>query len=198
MHGLINRSIQCFLRDTYGAPVWARIVREAGLGFDSFETMLTYDAALTDAVLQAAAHVLGKPRDYVLEDLGTYLVTHENTQAVRRLLRFGGVSFADFLHSLEDLPGRARLALPDIELPLLDLQDHSPRDFTLVCRSPLAGVGHVVVGLLRAMADDYGVLSVVEHQGSCPGGEIIAVTLAETAFAKGRRFALARDGQGHA
>ncbi|MDZ7908979.1 MAG: heme NO-binding domain-containing protein [Gemmobacter sp.] len=118
MHGLINRSIQCFLRDTYGAPVWATIVREAGLGFDSFETMLTYDAALTDAVLEAAARVLGKPRDYVLEDLGTYLVTHENTQAVRRLLRFGGVSFADFLHSLEDLPGRARLALPDIELPL--------------------------------------------------------------------------------
>ena len=196
MHGLINRSIQCFLRDTYGAPIWGTIAREAGLGFDSFETMLTYDAALTEAVLRAATEVLAKPRDSVLEDLGTYLVTHQNAQAVRRLLRFGGVSFADFLHSLEDLPGRARLALPDIDLPLLDLQDHSPRDFTLVCRSPLAGVGHVVVGLLRAMADDYGVLSVVEHQGSCPGGEIISVTLAETAFAEGRRFSLAPGRQG--
>lgn len=196
MHGLINRAIQCFLRDTYGAGAWSAVAQAAGLGFDSFETMLSYDAGLTDAVLDAASDVLGKPRDTVLEDLGTYLVTHDTTQAVRRLLRFGGVSFADFLHSLEDLPGRARLALPDIDLPLLHLQDHSPRDFTLICRAPLAGTGHVVVGLLRAMADDYGVLSVVEHRGSGPMGEILSITLAETAFAAGRRFPLARDRQG--
>ena len=54
MHGLINRSIQCFLRDTYGAGAWAQVVRGAGLGFDSFEAMLTYDPVLTDAVLDAA------------------------------------------------------------------------------------------------------------------------------------------------
>ena len=74
MHGLINRSIQCFLRDTYGAATWAAVAREARLGFDSFETMLTYDAALTEAVITAATQVLGRPRDSVPEDLGIYLV----------------------------------------------------------------------------------------------------------------------------
>ena len=27
MHGLINRSIQCFLRDTYGAAFWSAVAR---------------------------------------------------------------------------------------------------------------------------------------------------------------------------
>ena len=71
MHGLINRSIQCFLRDTYGPAIWRCVVDVAGLGFDSFEPLLTYDAAMTDAVIDAAARVLRRPRETVLEDLGT-------------------------------------------------------------------------------------------------------------------------------
>jgi len=191
MHGLINRSIQCFLRDTYGPAIWASVACEAGLGFDSFETMLTYEISVTDAVLDAACRLLDRPRDSLLEDMGTYLVSHENSRPLRRLLRFSGVHYEDFLHSLEDLPGRARLALPDFDLPLLDLADLGRGDFLLTCRFPLAGMGHVVVGLLRAMADEYGALCLVEHRGSGPDGERVAITLAAPAFAEGRRFDLA-------
>lgn len=191
MHGLINRSIQCFLRDTYGPSLWAAVSREAGLGFDSFETMLTYDPALTEAVLSAAVLLLEKPRDALLEDLGTYLVSHPNVEALRRLLRFGGVTFVDFLHSLEDLPGRGRLAVPDLDLPGLDLIDHTPEYFTLHCRSPLIGAGHVIMGLLRAMADDYGSLVLLDHQGNGPQGDTISIQLLETSYAAGRRFDLA-------
>lgn len=197
MHGLINRSIQCFLRDTYGAGAWVQVVRGAGLTFDSFEAMLTYEPALTDAVLEAAAHLLARPRDSILEDLGSYLVSHPNMQALRRLLRFGGATYADFLQSLEDLPGRARLALPDADLVSLDLRDRSPTDYALFCRSDLQGAGHVLVGILRAMADDYGALSVVDHRGRAPdGSEEIAITLAEGAFAAGRAFDLAQRLEG--
>lgn len=190
MHGLINRSIQCFLRDTYGAPVWTAVAREAGLGFDSFEPMLSYDAALTEAVIAAAVQLLGRPRDTVLEDLGIYLVSHPNGQALRRLLRFGGVTFADFLHSLEDLPGRARLALSDMDLPLLELTDHSGTDYCIRCHATLPGTGHVLAGILRAMADDYGTLCLVDHRGLQGGAEVIGVTLAAAAFTAARPFDL--------
>lgn len=196
MHGLINRSFQCFLRDTYGPAAWAAVAREAGLGFDSFEPMLVYDTALTEAVIDAASHLLNRPRDTVLEDLGIYLVSHPNVGALRRLLRFGGVGYADFLHSLEELPGRARLALSEIDLPVLELADHSATEFTLICRGPISGAGHVIVGLLRAMADDYGVLCLVEHRGQDGRGEVIGITLAETAFSAGRRFDLAAGAMG--
>lgn len=192
MHGLINRSIQCFLRDTYGAALWQAVAREARLGFDNFETMLSYDPPLTDAVIDAAAVLLKRPRDTVMEDLGTYLVSHPNVQSLRRLLRFGGVTYADFLHSLEDLPGRGRLALPDLDLPHLELCDHSASDFTLICRSPLEGAGYILLGLLRSMADDYGALVLLEHKGKQSGAEVIAITLAESRFAKARPFDLAQ------
>ncbi len=190
MHGLINRALQCFLRDTYGAPLWLAVTREAGLGFDTFEPMLQYELDQTRAVVAAAARLLDRPSETVLEDLGTYLVSHPNLEALRRLLRFGGVNFQDFLHSLEDMRGRGRLAVPDLDLPVLDLREEGPEQYLLTCRSPLRGAGHVVMGLLRAMADDYGALVVLEHRGPGPGGEEIAIHLPALRFAEGRRFDL--------
>ncbi len=191
MHGLINRAVQCFVRDTYGPGLWLRVVQEVGLPFDSFEPMLRYDADLTENVIDAAARILNRPREALLEDLGHYLVSHQNLESLRRLLRFGGVSFGDFLNSLEDLPGRGRLAVPDLDLPDLVLQDRGAQIYALSCRFPMPGVGHVMLGLLRAMADDYGALVLLEHDGMVAGVEVIAVHLADTSHTAGRRFDLA-------
>jgi hypothetical protein len=191
MHGLMNRAIQCFVRDTYGDTVWAAITREARLGFDSFEPMLAYDTELTIAVIDAAARLLDRPRETLLEDLGTYLVSHPNLEALRRLLRFGGVDFQDFLQSMEDMRGRGHLALPDLELPELELTDTAPGQFELRCRFPVPGAGHVIMGLLRAMADDYGALVLLEHRETGTAGEVIEINLLETRFAEGKRFDLA-------
>lgn len=191
MHGLINRSIQGFLRDTYGPVTWAQVARDARLGFDSFEPMLAYDAALTLAVLASASKVLNRPVEGVLEDLGTYLVSHPNTEAVRRLLRFGGVTFDDFLHSLEDLPERARLALPDLDLPALDLSELAFGEYRLTVTSPMPGMGQVLLGLLRAMADDYGALVLLDWAGAGGDQEVILIQLLDQSYSAGRAFDLA-------
>jgi len=190
MHGLINRAVQCFARDTYGEDCWRRVARQAGLEFDEFESMLSYDDALTSQTLAAMADVLDKPVEVVLEDIGTYLVSHPNVESLRRLLRFGGVTFIEFLHSLDDLPDRARIAVSDLELPDLELREHASGTFSLTCKSPHRGFGHALVGVLRAMADDYGALVFMEHRGGTEGIEIIDITLIETAFAEGRSFQL--------
>jgi hypothetical protein len=190
MHGLVNRSMEVFLRHTYGGAVWTDIAREAQLGFDSFESMLTYDDALTERVIRAASRQLRRPRDAFLEDLGTFLVSHPTLERLRRLLRFGGVDFVEFLHSLDDLQGRGQLALPDLDLPRLELSALACDRYTLTCTSPLRGSGHVIVGLLRAMADDYGALVLLEHKGATPRGEVVDIDLLEPRFAAGRRFDL--------
>ncbi|WP_010141916.1 heme NO-binding domain-containing protein [Oceanicola sp. S124] len=195
MHGLINRSIQCFLRDTYGEALWLDVAAAADLPFVEFEAMLVYEDAVTGRVLDAAADKLKKTRAMVLEDIGTYLVSHPNNEGLRRLLRFAGLSYEDFLHSLDDLPDRTRLAVSDLELPELELRQHSASRFSITCNAGFPGFGHVLVGILRAMADDYGALVILDHLGERQRIETVEVTLVEAAFAEGRAFELgARTG----
>lgn len=190
MHGLVNRAIQCFVRDTYGNEIWLDVARAAAVEAGSFEAMLVYDDAVTDQVLGAIAALLRKPRPEILEDLGTYLVSHPNVEALRRLLRFGGVDFMEFLHSLDDLPDRARMAVSDLELPQLELDNRDPGRVHLHVRSPHDGFGHVVLGVLRTMADDYGALVFLTLRPLKPGDDVIDIALVESAFAEGRVFTL--------
>jgi hypothetical protein len=190
MHGLINRSIQSFLYDTYGAALWSAVAQAARLPEDGFEAMLHYEDELTDTTLATACQKLGKPLSALLEDLGSYLVTRE---ALRRLLRFGGVDYADFLMSLEELQGRGQMALPDLALPEIEVSAEAEGRYRLCIRSPHQGWGAVFTGLLRAMADDYGALALIEQRLEAAGAEMVSVELLEASFAAGRRFDLAGE-----
>lgn len=191
MHGLINRSLQCFLRDTYGPEIWAEVAHEARIGHENFEAMLVYDDDQTFQVLAAASDRLGKPPEAILEDVGTYLISHPNVEALRRLLRFGGETFVDFLHSLDDLQDRARLAVPELGLPAIELHEVTSTDFVVSVGPEKPGFEHVLTGILRAMADDYGALVLLEQIGPRHGCERIGVSLLEAAYAEGRSFDLA-------
>jgi hypothetical protein len=193
MHGLVNRAIQCFVRDTYGAETWEALARRGDLPLAGFEAMFIYDDAITDRMLDAAVAVLGRPLDTVLEDLGTYLVSHPNVDALRRLLRFGGETFDEFVESLDELPRRAALALPELELPVLEVVPDDAHGTTsrISCRWPRAGFGHVLVGMLRTLADDYGALVLLDHEGWDGDAEWIRITVMSGSFSTGRPFRLA-------
>ena len=190
MHGLVNRSIQCFLRDTYGADLWQGVAADAALGFENFEALLIYEDHLTRRVLRAASARLHRPVESLLEDLGTYLISNAGFEGSRRLLRFCGESFIDFLHSLDDIQDRARLAIPDLILPELELRAHSACGFTLTCRFRHPGFGHVLLGILRAMADDYGALVLLHYLGGNYGVEKISIEVLDTGHGAGRSFSL--------
>ena len=190
MHGLVNRALQGFLTDTYGKEIWDEVQSQAGLPFDGFESMLHYDDRLTGDVISAASAVLHKDRYTLLEDLGTYLLSHPNQEGLRRLMRFGGDSFFDVLQSLDDLSGRARLALPDLDVPDLMIRQESPNRFVLEVRWCLPGAGSVFLGALRAMADDYGALAFFEAEDGEDGEERVLIDLVDQSFASGRSFSL--------
>lgn len=195
MHGLISRAFEGFVKSAYGTGIWRKSMVALDTGFDGFETMLHYDDALVSRVVTFCAKALNKPRETLLEDFGTYLVAQGPSSRVRRLLRFGGVDYEDFLHSLDDLAGRAALAVPDLDLPELELRQLDRTQYHLVCRMDFPGVGCVVMGLLRALADDYGALVFLDHvtpqEGAREGDEVISIQLLEAAFSEGRGFDLA-------
>ncbi len=195
MHGLTNRAIQSFVCATYGQSCWLRVTEAAGLDFVEFEAMLLYEAGMSTRVVDALSADLNRPRSELLEDLGTYLVSHPNMEELRRLLRFGGVTYVEFLHSLDDLADRVRLAVSDLKLPALELRELSPTEYQLYCYPGLPGYSSTMVGVLRAMADDYGALVMLSHDGQQGDVEIISIILVESAFTEGRHFDLgARNG----
>lgn len=190
MHGLINKAIQSFVCHTYGRDRWQSVMEAAGCEFSEFEAMLTYEAELTQGVLDALRRELNRDLDDILEDLGTFLVSDAEMGRLRRLLRFSGVSYADFLHSLDDLPDRVRLAVSDLHLPPLELREHANGQYTLTCGTEIPGFGCVIMGLLRAMADDYGALAILSYEGRSKGCDVISIQLVEASFAQGRDFDL--------
>ncbi len=193
MDALLLRSLQSYVRDTFGFAVWQAVCRQSSRSVDTFEPMLRYDRGMADRVAQITATILGRPVEAVWEDMGTYLVTNPSHEGVRRLMRFGGIGFTDFLHSLEELPGRARLAMPDLALPEITLTELDPDRFEITCRSHLRGTGRVLVGLLTAMADDYGTLCLIEMREAAPDsatGDRITVRVLDSAHAAARRFDL--------
>ncbi|MBC7132362.1 MAG: heme NO-binding domain-containing protein [Roseovarius sp.] len=193
MNGLINRALEWFVRDTFGEALWREIVAGLALGEAAFEPLMSCGPEVTDRLLAGVAARIGRAPEDLLEDLGTYLVSQPRTEAVRRLLRFGGVDFIDFLHSLEDLPDRARLALPEFALPDLRLLSEGAGLYRIELGIfPQAGLrfGPVLVGVLRAMADDYGALVLIGLRRADARHEVIEVRLLDAAFSNGRSFEL--------
>ena len=81
--------------------------------------MLTYEDGITYDLIDRLAKRQSKMHQDVLEDIGGYLVAEDSQASIRRLLRFGGATFEDFLLSLDDLNDRVALALDILEMPTI-------------------------------------------------------------------------------
>lgn len=188
MHGLINRSIQHFLTETYGEELWREAAAEAGLPPEGFEAMLIYEDTQTFLLIDLAAARLRKPAAAIWEDYGMFLVS---LRPLRRLMRFSGVDYGDFLASLDELHERAELAVEGVGLPRLAVEMRGGGLASVQHDRVWPGFSHALAGVLRAMADDYGALALIEPQeAECR----VDVELLDAAYSRGRDFLLAERG----
>ena len=155
MKSLINRAIEEFLRATYGEDLVQSVADEEAVAVGRLAPL---GAGFGTGALERAAFRLSKPLPEMFEDLGGWMTRIE---PVRRLLRFSGRDFKDFLLRLEELPGRAHLGLPDLQ------------------------ARHLQVGLIRGMADDYGALCLISVEGLS-----IRIDIWDEQFFEGRIFSL--------
>lgn len=136
-------------------------------------------------MLDKTSRVLDRPVEGILEDIETFLVSNPEVEALRRLLRFARVTYVEFLHSLDDLADRTRLAADDLHLPAMELRERAPGQFSLMVYPGLPGFVHVMMDVQQAMADDYGALAMLTHNGQQEGVEVISIALVESYFAEG-------------
>lgn len=162
MLGLITKGLQIFVEDLRGKAFWGRICAEQDILDPDFEALIDYDPALTNALIDSVSRELKISRHDLLEDFGTFITTNKEGGAIKNLLRLGGSSYAQFLRNLPDIPKIFAYALPNFILPRFSLREESPTSFTLE-QSGTQGLGGVFLGVLRAMADEYQVLVIIEH-----------------------------------
>lgn len=191
MLGVVNKAIEQFIQTTYGDRVWRNTMQLAQMVDHDIEPMLMYSDELTYQLLDGLIATTGKPRQDVLDDLGTFLVTPPHGRMVRRLLRFGGATFEEFLSSIADLNDRVALALPDLDLPSITIETRAADRVVVTVENRIHGFANVLQGLLRAMADDYGTLVFIDLGQSTGSATQLEVILIEQNFAKGAEFNLA-------
>lgn len=180
MHGLVNRAIEEFVRITYDEALWLEAAGAAGIDGRSFMLMRQYETALTGRLMMELSRRLGRsPRD-LAEDIGAWVA---RLGSIRRLLRFTGSDFAAFLMALPELDGRARMVVRGFDLPRLTVTRQAGGwRLTSDCEPVWL---HALVGMLHAMADDYGVLAVIALEGRSIN---VIVPLAD--FSAGRPFSI--------
>lgn len=169
MHGLINRSIESFLRDSYGESAWVQIADGLEIDPAGFEPFRHYPDRLTLRLIAQATKVLTKPEPELLEDLGAWLA---RTEPARRLLRFSGTDFADFVLALEELPGRAHMVLPDLEMPRISVAALGNAQFRVEVSHAPPEWRSLIAGVLRAMSDEYGALALIVDEGAGIGVDV--------------------------
>jgi len=188
MLGVVNKAIEEFVITVHGGAVWQEVLRDIGTPGFRFEPMLMYEDEKSYALIRALSKRLSKPQQDILDDIGTYLVTPPNGGALRRLLRFSGSSFDDFLFSLDDLNDRVDLALPDLQLPQIMVIPQTIDRVHVRVSQTWSGFAYVLQGLLRAMADDYGTLVFLDVRRDITDSACIEVILIENNFSAGIDF----------
>ncbi len=205
MHGLLLKAFEAFVIDRFGMACWQAMIGRAELAEvvepEGFDMLAHYPADVAPKLLSAAVTETGLPGEQVLEDLGTWLISSPRNESLRRLMRFGGLTFADFLTSLDDLQGRAQLAIPDLVLPPVEVRPQGQGRYLILCRNCPCGFISVLAGFLRALADDYGALVVLEPLNDClPVGAkdfsvAMGTTFAKAKVTEGEESALPDEGQ---
>lgn len=194
MHGLICKSLEAFVRDQHGDDVWDRVIVASGSPVACFEALRTYDDEIMREVFIQVFKAVGSTNTAVFEDVGHWLCVHPPLEPVRRLIRFSGTCFVDLLYSVGDLHDRTRLALPGLELPRFRIEEPRPNEFEVHSIWYLEGSSAVLTGVLRAMADDYGALALIEAQDRVLQDglwhEMLSVRVFDASFQEPREFAL--------
>ncbi|MFV0294070.1 MAG: heme NO-binding domain-containing protein [Paracoccus sp. (in: a-proteobacteria)] len=182
MHGFIIRGIELFLRTRHGDRIWAEVSAASGLDRRGAQMIRSYPSEAATRLIRSASTVLQISPDELLEDIGGWIPRQEN---IRHIMRFSGSCFEDFVLSLDDLHDRGRVILPGLDLPRIETHVTALHCYQLKIAAEDISWNPVLAGFLRGMADDYGVLAIVDSNDSC-----LNVCIADESFAEGSQFSL--------
>jgi hypothetical protein len=160
---MVNKAVEDLARARGGDAAWQAIRRRAGLEIDTFVGLRAYDDEVTTRLVAAAAAEFGLTEDAVLEAFGEHWVRYTAREGWGPLLQAQGTSVAEVLLGLDAMHARIRLAMPELRPPSFTCTVVAPGTLLLDYRSERAGLGPMVVGLVRGLGAVYQTPVEIEH-----------------------------------
>lgn len=169
VYGLVNNGIRQFVVENHGEDAWREICADAGLSEDKFESMLSYEDAVTYDLVGAISRRLELSGSQVLEVFGKYWVDYAGSTSIGKVMEFQGESLIERLSGLDDLHERVRLAMPHLVPPSFEFEEGADGVHMLHYFSEREGLQDMVIGLLHGMSEQTGEkisVRMIESRGS--------------------------------
>lgn len=155
MYGLVNRGVKDLVEAQFGEAAWRSICAEAGVDPEGFIAMQTYDDAITYRLVGAVCKHSGMEASAILEAFGAYWVTYTAKQGYGALMTAAGKTLPEFLGNLDALHSRVNATFPDLAPPSFQVETETPGRLRLHYWSHRAGLGPLVVGLLKGLGEHF-------------------------------------------
>jgi hypothetical protein len=151
MYGMINKAVQELVTTKFGEDKWREIHRKANVTEPAFINMVKYPDEMTYRLVGAASEVLGAPPEAIMEAFGEYWTVYSAEKGFGYLLDFAGDNIVDFLTNLDNMHTRVALTFPDLEPPSFRVTEQTPSSVRLHYYSKRAGLGPVVIGMIKGL-----------------------------------------------
>ena len=156
MYGLINKAIEDFVTQEFGAGSWERILEKANLDAEVFISMKTYPDEWTYKLVGAASEVLSLPADAILTAFGQHWIRFMGREGYGQLLTGCGKNLPNFLKGLDNMHAHIGLAFANAKMPSFRCTEMGPNLLQVDYYSERPGLGPMVVGLLKGIGDLFG------------------------------------------
>lgn len=154
MFGFVNHAIELLVTRNFGDETWEKIKETAKLDLDGqFILRNVYDDSISYDLVGAASQVLGLPASAILELFGALFFDFCQESGYGNILHVLGSNIRDFLQNLDALHDHLQTIYPGMKAPSFTCTEAEDGATILHYYSDRPGLEHIVIGLVRKVAE---------------------------------------------
>ncbi|KAK2170347.1 hypothetical protein LSH36_3g16010 [Paralvinella palmiformis] len=154
MYGFVNHALQMLVIQKFGEEIWEEIKKEAAIEMEGdFLVRLVYDDTVSYDLIAAASKILDISVPEILELFGRSFFDFCQESGYEKILQVLGSSTRDFLQNLDGLHDHLATIYPGMRAPSFRCSEDESGRMILHYYSEREGLEHIVVGLVKAVAE---------------------------------------------
>ena len=168
MYGMIHRALRQMVVEQAGAQAWQDIEAKTGACADQMVSVVVYDDAKTQQIIEAVAERLGLTPSEGLQKFGRFWIDFIQCKSFAAILKLAGKDLVSVLRNLDRVHGAVLAAMPDARVPSFTVTANTDGEVDLRYRSTRVGLEPFITGLLQGLLEKFSLDGSVETLG---GGE---------------------------